>query len=928
MYCEKCGAKLSDDTVFCGHCGQRVDAANNTKAIRPDDVKKNPRTPDKQNNQTPKESRFRDGICCEECGAKLSMDATFCEYCGQKIGKRATSRVIQPNNVERRRENQNNQHRQNNRNNENPGKPKKHRVWLIVLIIIAIVAAFAVGGYLLYRSFHTTGFSDTDAEAFSDMDADTFTYVQAPQQDNASESTEDQDNASETDSASEELTEISEQPQKKLSESLCITSFDATTSMAGNTSYDFGKKVIVLTAWSTRTDTVVFAYPTKGTEDSGASLWWFHVRNTDTLESVAENTSLTISVCYIDVQKASEIDELHFDSFSGTTSTAGNISLECEKNMTVLSAWSTRSDTLVLGYPTSGTLESGASLWWFHVRESNNDEAVLANTEVTITVCYVEGEYVNQDSGLQLKTFTDSTSTSGNVSCGFDQDVIVLSAWCSRGDTLICPYPTTGTDVSGAALWWFHVQNSDVDKSAAPNMSAAISICYVVASDAEQVQSSALNYQPSTGPSSSPAPSSTPTPPSTPSPQPELSHVVEDAWSGECVYSVNDGQGGRSTKTAVYHVPKINLSFSNIDSINQEILERFASAQVDRDADYSGTNNMPEFARITYEWSLHANILSLLVSWEATYDDGICYDLYTLSIENGGIVSSEEIRRISGMSVEEYNNKVKASLGSEFWNVGNGYALNDINSDTWEMYETDLESTISEENIAAARPYFNADEHLCILGTVYFPVQIGRIHTTIDLETYTISPYYVETIPKPEDAPVPDNYSEDYSRVLQSNYTSNGTARFFLLNLNNDDTPELFVATGNAHPDHIEIFTFFEGGSIYAGSVGSFGKAYYDPEHEVIISSYANQGGYSTSVFALDGIELSEQYSISGIIGGEILNASISGQPVAEDQFGTVSDIVNSYNADKAIGFEVGWDINAENIAQLKGDPIAFTIEL
>ena len=81
-------------------------------------------------------------------------------------------------------------------------------------------------------------------------------------------------------------------------------------------------------------------------------------------------------------------------------------------------------------------------------------------------------------------------------------------------------------------------------------------------------------------------------------------------------------------------------------------------------------------------------------------------------------------------------------------------------------------------------------------------------------------------------------------------------------------------------------------------------------------------------MFALDGIELSEQYSISGIIGGEILNASINGQPVAEDQFGTVSDIVNSYNADKAIGFEVGWDVNVENIAQLKVDPIAFTIEL
>jgi len=41
------------------------------------------------------------------------------------------------------------------------------------------VAAFAVGGYLLYRSFHTTGFSDTDAEVFSDMDAESYFHTNA-----------------------------------------------------------------------------------------------------------------------------------------------------------------------------------------------------------------------------------------------------------------------------------------------------------------------------------------------------------------------------------------------------------------------------------------------------------------------------------------------------------------------------------------------------------------------------------------------------------------------------------------------------------------------------------------------------------------------------------------------------------------------------
>jgi len=125
---------------------------------------------------------------CEKCGAKLSSDMVFCERCGQKVAAKSNSRIIKSGDLKKKQGNQNNQHNQHNQHDQKtdkpkkqnmPDKPKKRRIWLVVLIIVAIVAAFAVGGYLLYRSFHTTGFSDTDAEVFSDMDAESYFHTNA-----------------------------------------------------------------------------------------------------------------------------------------------------------------------------------------------------------------------------------------------------------------------------------------------------------------------------------------------------------------------------------------------------------------------------------------------------------------------------------------------------------------------------------------------------------------------------------------------------------------------------------------------------------------------------------------------------------------------------------------------------------------------------
>lgn len=64
MFCENCGARLTDDEVYCPECGMRQDAAS-------------PLTPAKTS--------------CPFCGEALEPDSVFCEYCGKKLTSQSLS---------------------------------------------------------------------------------------------------------------------------------------------------------------------------------------------------------------------------------------------------------------------------------------------------------------------------------------------------------------------------------------------------------------------------------------------------------------------------------------------------------------------------------------------------------------------------------------------------------------------------------------------------------------------------------------------------------------------------------------------------------------------------------------------------------------------------------------------------------------------
>lgn len=61
--------------------------------------------------------------------------------------------------------------------------------------------------------------------------------------------------------------------------------------------------------------------------------------------------------------------------------------------------------------------------------------------------------------GIVPVSASKTTSAGGNFSYTFAKKSLVLACYCNLSDTLVIPYPVSGTGSGGATEWWFHVQS-------------------------------------------------------------------------------------------------------------------------------------------------------------------------------------------------------------------------------------------------------------------------------------------------------------------------------------------------------------------------------------------------------------------------------------------------------------------------------------
>ena len=77
------------------------------------------------------------------------------------------------------------------------------------------------------------------------------------------------------------------------------------------------------------------------------------------------------------------------ESFTATTTGGGNAYYDFPRNVIVLSAWVSASDTIVTPFPSGNTPAIGGTRWWFQCFKCNASHEVVANTQLTFYVTYI-----------------------------------------------------------------------------------------------------------------------------------------------------------------------------------------------------------------------------------------------------------------------------------------------------------------------------------------------------------------------------------------------------------------------------------------------------------------------------------------------------------------------------------------------------------
>lgn len=167
-----------------------------------------------------------------------------------------------------------------------------------------------------------------------------------------------------------------------------------------------------------------------------------------------------------------------------------------------------------------------------------------------------------------------------------------------------------------------------------------------------------------------------------------------------------------------YRIPKINLSGDNFSKINDEIYEIYSSNNgyddIETYVEEIENGEFPLVYEIDYSWGVKDDVLSIVIEHRISNNGLKSYDVYNLDINDGTEISDEQIVALSGLTVDEYNEKSQQAVGSYFWNNLTYDGI--FNSEGGvASFNDSLKRSLSSEYIDRRTPYFNNNQELCII---------------------------------------------------------------------------------------------------------------------------------------------------------------------------------------------------------------------
>lgn len=212
----------------------------------------------------------------------------------------------------------------------------------------------------------------------------------------------------------------------------------------------------------------------------------------------------------------------------------------------------------------------------------------------------------------------------------------------------------------------------------------------------------------------------------------DYSNLVTDAYAAEITGEYGD---------CLFSIPQINIAGGAIEAINKEIWDKLYVGVVEEiraNLSYAGGEY------IKYEWVINGDILSL---WIESHPVGWAwwdYYVYNVAISTGTPLSNEEVISSAGLTTEEYYEKAKQVLGSQYWSNWERDNDNFYDPNFVEWFNQSLRNTISDENIRISTPCFNSDGQLCIVAPVYSMAGADYYWHILNMEDFVLLPYYAE----------------------------------------------------------------------------------------------------------------------------------------------------------------------------------------
>lgn len=187
-----------------------------------------------------------------------------------------------------------------------------------------------------------------------------------------------------------------------------------------------------------------------------------------------------------------------------------------------------------------------------------------------------------------------------------------------------------------------------------------------------------------------------------------------------------------------YHIPKINIDDAAIVQLNQEI---YAGLEYDHIASDIAAYGFADHSA-SYQWSVNGSILSLVTKTDDTMAAWTEYSVYNISILDGTEITDEELVSSVGLSMDDYYIKVEQALGSKYWEGWDRANEQFQNNSFCEMFNAQLENTISQENLRKALPYLNSEGQLCIIAPIYSMAGADYYYHELNLSDLTLIPDY------------------------------------------------------------------------------------------------------------------------------------------------------------------------------------------